>query len=233
MRALVTSHDPSEVAGRVGLRLEQHGYRLDVFTVCDDADDPVSHRPFPGPDRYDLVVAMGAPWSVYDTATIGTWIGRERDFVRAVHDRGVPYLGICFGAQVLAAALGGTVEAAPRPELGWVDVDTHDADLVAPGPWFQWHQDRFRLPVGAQELAHNDVGPQAFRIGRSLGVQFHPEVDAALLRAWLPADAPLDPLFEQLGVDPECLIEQTAAQADRARRDTERLVDGFLRAVTT
>src|SRR5690606_9283751 len=105
MRALVISHDPSEVAGRVGLRLEQHGYRLDVFTVCDDADDPVSHRPFPGPDRYDLVVAMGAPWSVYDTATIGTWIGRERDFVRAVHDRGVPYLGICFGAQVLAAAL--------------------------------------------------------------------------------------------------------------------------------
>lgn len=233
MRALVISHDPSEVAGRVGLRLEQHGYRLEVLTVCEDTDRPVSHTPFPDPGRYDLVVAMGAPWSVYDSATIGTWIGRECTFVREVHERGVPYLGICFGAQVLSAALGGTVEPAPRPELGWVSVDTDDPDVVATGPWFQWHQDRFSVPAGAKEIARNDVGPQAFRMGRSLGVQFHPEVDAALLRSWLPADAPLDPLFDQLGVDPESVIEQAAGEAERARRDTERLVDAFLHIATT
>ncbi|HEX7096098.1 MAG TPA: type 1 glutamine amidotransferase [Acidimicrobiales bacterium] len=228
-RALVVSHDPSEVAGRVGLCLERRGYGLDVFVVCPDADRPVSHTPFPDPGAYDIVVVMGAPWSVYDTATIGTWIGRELDFVRSAHERGVPYLGICFGAQVLAAALGGDVHPAPRPEVGWGTVETTAPELIAPGPWFQWHRDRFTVPAGARELARNDVGSQAFRVGRSLGVQFHPEVDGELLRSWLPADAPVDPIFDEAGVDPARLLDETDRHAEASRPNVERLVDGFLR----
>src|SRR5690606_17499247 len=114
----------------------------EVFVVCDDVDEQVSDRPFPSHDGVDLVVAMGAPWSVYDTDRIGSWVGRELGLVREAHQRAIPYLGVCFGGQLLAAALGGSVERAPRPELGWLMVESTTAS-IAPGPWFQWHGDRF------------------------------------------------------------------------------------------
>jgi GMP synthase-like glutamine amidotransferase len=231
VRALVISHDPSEEPALVGDELERLGAALDVFVVCDSTEDPVSHRPFPALTGIDLVVAMGAPWSVYDTATIGSWIGREVQFVRAVHDAGIPYLGICFGAQVLAAALGGVVERAPRAELGWVAIETADPDVVAAGPWFQWHGDRFTIPPGAQELARNDVGVQAFRMGRSVGVQFHPEIDQALLTSWLDGVDPPDPLFTALGIDHRQLLADSAAPVEAAEPNTRRLVQQFVGAM--
>jgi len=96
----------------------------------------------------------------------------------------IPILGVCFGAQALAAALGGTVSRAPRPEIGWHYVET-DASWISRGPWFQWHSDRFTVPDGATELARSALAPQAFRHGRSLGVQFHPEVDGDIVSDWL------------------------------------------------
>jgi GMP synthase-like glutamine amidotransferase len=227
VRALVISHDPSEEPAVIGERLAHHGYDLDVFVVCDAIDRPVSHRPFPSLDGYAAVVAMGAPWSVYDDETIGSWVGRELAFVRAVHEGGIPYLGICFGGQLLSAALGGTVEPAPRAELGWYEVEPTDP-AVAAGPWFQWHGDRFTLPTGAAELARNDVGVQAFRMGRSIGVQFHPEVDVRLLAGWLRDDEPLDPLFVQLGVDPDELLRRSVEVEEAAMRNAHALVDGWL-----
>jgi GMP synthase-like glutamine amidotransferase len=233
VRALVISHDPSEEAGLVGACLEQRGFRLEPFVVCESTEQPVSHRPFPSIDGIDLVVAMGAPWSVDDTATIGSWIGRELDFVRAVHRRAVPYLGVCFGAQVLAAALGGRVERAPHPELGWVRVQSARPEAIAPGPWFQWHRDRFVAPPGAVELARNDAGVQAFRIGQSVGVQFHPEVDAALLQRWLGDDGEVpDALFTELGVDPRDVLADARRADERNGRDTAQLVDWFLEEVS-
>jgi GMP synthase-like glutamine amidotransferase len=227
MRALVISHDPSERPALVGARLEAHGFELDVFVVCDDAGDAVSHQPFPSLDGVDVVAAMGSPWSVYDPA-IESWIGREIALVREAHERGIPYLGVCFGGQVLAAALGAGVERAPRPELGWCTVESAAPEVVAEGPWFQWHGDRFALPDGATELARSDVGVQAFQMGRSVGVQFHPEVDLALLSSWIGGGEPLDPLFAQLGVDPTDLLTTTAQLAPRAQAHTDRLVDWFL-----
>jgi GMP synthase-like glutamine amidotransferase len=228
VRALVISHDPSEEPALVGDELERLGATLDVFVVCDSVDDPVSLRAFPALHGVDLVVAMGAPWSVYDHATIGSWIEREVDFVRAAHDAGIPYLGVCFGAQVLAVALGGTVEPAPRPELGWVEIETDVPQFVAPGPWFQWHGDRFTTPPGAGELARNDAGVQAFRMGRSVGVQFHPEADHALLSRWLDGDQPPDPLFVALGIDHRRLLDASAPKAAAAEANTRRLVQQFI-----
>jgi GMP synthase-like glutamine amidotransferase len=228
VRALVISHDPTEQPAVVGATLELRGYDLDVFVVCDSPADPVSERPFPCLDGVDAVVVMGAPWSVYDSTTIGSWIARELAFVREVHERGVPYLGICFGGQVLAAALGGQVEPAPRAELGWCCVDPLVPAAVAAGPWFQWHGDRFTLPPGAVELARNDVGVQAFCTGRSVGVQFHPEVDHALLASWLRDGEPPDPLFAQLGVDPETVLAEAAEVEATTSRHSAELVDWWL-----
>jgi GMP synthase-like glutamine amidotransferase len=65
---------------------------------------------------------------------------------------------------------------AERPEVGWTPIQTHRPDLIEPGPWFQWHSDRWVLPDGIRALARTGTAEQAFTAGRSLGVQFHPEL---------------------------------------------------------
>jgi GMP synthase-like glutamine amidotransferase len=91
-------------------------------------------------------------------------------------------LGICFGAQALAAALGATVSRAAATEIGWIDVDGDDGFR---GRWFTWHEDVFDLPPGATELARAASGLQAFAAGASVGLQFHPEVTPAIVDDWL------------------------------------------------
>src|SRR2546426_422783 len=74
------------------------------------------------------------------------------------------------------------------------------------GPWLEWHYDRFAVPPGAVQLAHSEVGPQAFRLGRSLGVQFHPEATARMIEGWL--DLGGDVHCAQQGIDPQELLSQ-------------------------
>ncbi|MGH3165600.1 MAG: type 1 glutamine amidotransferase, partial [Trebonia sp.] len=132
---------------------------------------------FPGPLGYDAIVAFGAAWAVYDEEAIGTWIHDEIAFTRAAIAGGVPFLGICFGGQMLATALGGSAARAPEPEIGWHTIETSAAKgLIDPGPWFQWHIDRFTVPDGVTVVARTSRASQAFVSGRCLGVQFHPEL---------------------------------------------------------
>jgi GMP synthase-like glutamine amidotransferase len=226
-RALVVNHDKYSLPGMVGDRLEHHGFELVDLVVVEDIHHPVSDVPFPDPRDYDVVVPMGSPWSVYDTETIGTWIGREVDMLRAAVEADVPVLGVCFGGQALAAALGATVEKSPAPEIGWFQIESSVPDLIADGPWFQWHFDRFELPDGATALAHGPMGIQAFRIGPHLGLQFHPEITADVLAPWLDF-AERDHLEQRLGIDGDDLLEETKRRQEEARPHTEALVDGFL-----
>ncbi len=198
---------------------------LETLRVVSDTANPTSNQPFPEPGQHDLVVVLGAVWSVYDHATIGTWIVREVDFVRAAHEAGAAILGICFGGQVLSEALGGTVSRAPVPEFGWQSVDSDIPEGLSPGPWFQWHYDRFTVPEGATEIARNNNGPQAFCKGHSLGLQFHPELDGPLLQDWLGFGG------EELrshGIDLDSLVAETAMIETAAVGRTQRLVDWFL-----
>jgi len=226
-RALVICHSAHEGAGRVGQRLRERGYEVDAFIVVSDPATPLCHESFPEVAPYDIIATMGAPWSVYDTGTIGTWITRELDLLRDAHTRGVPILGVCFGAQALAAALGGTVSRAPRPEIGWHYVET-DASWISSGPWFQWHSDRFTLPAGATELARSPLASQAFRCRRSLGVQFHPEVDGDIVRDWLDGRQRSDDEFVAAGADPVAICADASAMVEMSLPAADRLVDGFL-----
>jgi GMP synthase-like glutamine amidotransferase len=226
-RALVICHSAHEGPGRVGERLRERDYDVDPFIVVADPATPVSHNPFPDIAPYDLVATMGAPWSVYDTATIGSWISRELQLLRDAHKRSVPILGVCFGAQALAAALGGTVTLAARPEIGWHYVDS-DAPWISSGPWFQWHGDRFTLPEGAVELARSAVAPQAFRHSRSLGVQFHPEVDGEIVREWLAGRHRRENEFLSAGADPAAIAARAPSMVELSLPAADRLVDGFL-----
>ncbi len=223
--ALVIQHEIDGPAGLVGEALVRRGYDLHVVQVLGGADAH-SNVTFPDPTAFDLVLALGSVHSVYDTATIGSWIDRELDLLRAAVDATVPIFGICFGAQALAAALGGSVERSPLPEIGWVHVDSDVPDAVAPGPWFTWHLDRCVLPEAVTELARTEAGPQAFRCGRVAAVQFHPEVDHRRVEHWV-RHCP-DDYWAKIGIDPETMLDAFAGNASAAQANVDLLVDWFL-----
>jgi len=228
MRVLFVQHDHVSPVGPVGARFAHHGFDLEELLVVpeDRFGEPGVVIDFPDPTAYDVVVPMGAPWSVYDHVLIGSWIRPELEFLQAAHVAGVPVLGICFGGQALAAALGGAVVAAAESEVGWYEIDTREPDLVEAGPWFQWHHDRWEAPRVARVLATTPTCEQAFVIGSSLAVQFHPELTPTMLRGWL-GNGGADYLTAR-GRDPEALLEQTERIAADAEQRAHRLVDRFL-----
>jgi GMP synthase-like glutamine amidotransferase len=168
---------------------------------------------------------------VYDHATIGAWVLEELTLLRTAHEAGIPILGICFGGQALAAALGGSVSRAAEAEVGWYTIETDEPDLVGPGPWFQWHHDTFTPPPGARTFARTPAAPQAFVIGRSLGLQFHPELTSDTLQGWID-NGGADYLAEH-GHDAEDMVRQTRAGDAAAAKRTHHLVDAFLDTVAT
>jgi GMP synthase-like glutamine amidotransferase len=170
--------------------------------------------PWPDPTRFGAIAPLGAEHSVH--ASPDPWIAPQIAFLRAAHEAGVPVLGLCFGGQALAAALGGEVRAAPAPEIGWLELEALDGGAVAPGPWFAWHEDTFTLPPGAVELARSAAYPHAFRVGPSVGLQFHPEVTPEIVEGWVRGGRAT---LAANGVDAEAIRAQTRddAAAHRAR----------------
>ncbi|MBW0114877.1 type 1 glutamine amidotransferase [Pseudonocardia abyssalis] len=179
-RALVLVHttapgDGIRNAGTIAPALAEQGFDVTIGSLVEEGT--------PVPETFDLLVVMGSAESVADDAL--PWLPRELAFVRRTLAAGVPVLGICFGGQLLARALGGTVGRAPRPERGFVTLGTADADVLPPGTWIEFHDDAFTLPPGAVEIARNDVCVQAFTHGAHMGVQFHPEITPDVLAQWV------------------------------------------------
>ena len=114
-----------------------------------------------------------------------------------------------------------------RKEIGWFMVDSADPGVIPAGPWLEFHGDRCVLPDGATVLARNDVAVQAFRMGRHLAVQFHPEVDGPQLKRWL--DAGGDAEAEQSGLSPDQFLADTIREEPAARDRADRLVAAALR----
>ena len=217
MRVLVIRHHDIDSAGFIADAFEARGAELDVHLIPDDG-------PLPSPEGVDHIVVLGAAPSVNDP---DSWIADELAWLRAVDQAGVPVLGICFGAQALCAALGGRVEAMGYREIGWTMVELLDHDAIPAGPWLEFHHDRCLLPPAATVLARNDVAVQAFRIGRHLAVQFHPEVDGPQLKRWL--DAHTDHDAAPLGIDPDQFLADTIREEPAARERADLLVAAALR----
>jgi GMP synthase-like glutamine amidotransferase len=175
---------------------------------------------WPDPGTFAAVAALGSDRSV--ARSRDGWIADQVAFLRDAHAAGVPVLGICFGAQALAAALGAAVDRAPEPEIGWVGLP--EADERLRGPWFAWHEDAFALPEGAEELARTAAGVHAFRAGRSLGVQFHPEVTPAIVDDWI---AGARGSLAAARIDPDALRAETVRRGSAARERAFALFDHF------
>lgn len=219
MRGLLIKPHPLSLPGTIGAYAAELG--IDLVAHVADRDGP-----FPTDlDGFDLVVSMGSPWSVYGSE-VGGWIDEVLGLYRLAVERDVPVLGICFGAQGFAQALGGRVFRGPATELGWDTVTTHDPEVIPEGPWFMWHSDAFTLPPGARLLAETDAGPQAYDLGPHLCVQFHPEVEPSLLDAWLRIDASD---FHRLGVDLEEVVAETERRREGSERRARALFDRFIR----
>lgn len=154
------------------------------------------------------------------------WVERELEWVRRAHRAELPILGICFGAQALAVALGGSVHRAPRPEIGWISVESVAPEIVAGGPWFAWHEDVFDLPDAAAVIARNVFGPQAFLAGPHLGVQFHPEVTPEVAEMWGARPSGVRWLT-LAGLDLGRLMHDGVRHAGRAGAAGFRLFDAF------
>jgi GMP synthase-like glutamine amidotransferase len=230
VKALCILHDAFSSPGLIGDALRARGWEVDEATIvpAERHASPDVDFTFPDHRDYDLVVPMGSPWSAYDDSSIGNWLKPELDWLaRIVADDGA-VLGICFGAQALARALGGSVARGPRPEIGWTTIEPADPSIAA-GPWFQWHFDAFTPPPGATVLARNGAAIQAYRVGRCLGVQFHPEVTSADIALWLDNGGRAHAL--RLGIDPAELLAEAARQESAARARADALTDEYLETI--
>ena len=234
MRALFIEHDHVSLGGPIWRAFEKHGYEIERFLVVPESNysNPNIEVSFPVFSNYDVIIPMGAPYGAYEDERIGKWLTPELAKLKAAHNDGIPIFGICFGGQLMARALGGSVARSPKAELGWFEIESDDKTLIPTGPWFEYHWDRWTLPKGALEIARSEVASQAFVIGRTLALQFHPEIDSQVLEEWLAMEGGCAEV-ESEGVDVEKLREQTKREQPFSDKRAFDLVDTFLRRVAT
>lgn len=205
MKMLVLEHGSESQLGLFGEWAARRGHSLTVLEA---------HRlsEWPDPEGAEAIVSFGSYASVYDGTE--TWIAEEIEFLGAAHRQCIPILGICFGAQALAVALGGHMMRALGAAVGWDAPRIRDSELIPPGPWFRWHEDIFSVPPGARELANWNETPLAFQLGHSIGLQFHPEAEEDLVQKWI---ASAQDRSTALPVDAQSLMRETACAGSATR----------------
>jgi GMP synthase-like glutamine amidotransferase len=214
MNVLCIRHHDEDDAGLIADALIERGATVTTILVAESSHLPTA-------DGWDFVVILGSKHATYDPHVEEKFFTAEMSFIREIDARGVGILGICFGGQALCRAFGGSVQKAHEGEVGWYVVTPTPGSPIASGPWFEFHFDHCTLPPHGVAWAHTERAIQAFSIGRHVGTQFHPEIDARQLRAWMSTDG--DDV-RSLGLDPEELISHTLAEEAGARQRARDLV---------
>jgi len=217
--ALCLQHVPFEGPGFFRRALETRGYRVRSLVV------PADGLPL---DPGNFLLIMGGPMSVNDP---DSWIEDELHFVKTAMERGIPVLGICFGAQLLAKGLGASVAPGPKFEIGMVPVsltETGNTDpvfcsLPRAFPVFQWHGEGMTLPPGSAHLVTSvDFPVQAFRMKeRIYGILFHLEMEEAGMRA-LCRECPQD--VQRGGMSSEMIQDQSLPHLPTLHQLADRLI---------
>jgi GMP synthase (glutamine-hydrolysing) len=221
---LVIGHDvtPEVVLVQAGT-LGSWAARHDVEIV-----PGVAGTDLPDPTEFDAVAVLGSAEGAWDDSV--PWLAGEIAYLERAIAADVPVLGICFGGQLLARVLGGTAHAADgRHENGWRTISTSVPDVIVEGPWMEFHFDSFTAPASSQVLARSERCDQAFRQGRCLGVQFHPEITPSEFETWVSrwTGTSIEARFDELGISTPGLRAETAERAEASRVASWRLFDDF------
>ena len=221
--ATCLQHVPFEGPGAFRQALEVRGYELTTILV------PSEELP---KDAGDFLLIMGGPMSVNDA---NSWIAEELQFVKVAMDKGTPVLGICFGSQLMARAIGGSVGSGPRFEIGMVSMRVTDEGQSDPVfgclpytfPVFQWHGEGITLPAGVPSLmASADFPVQAFRARkRSYGLLFHPEMEEQGIQA-LCRECPEDVI--KGGIPPETIQKAAIKHLPTLHQFADRLIEHLI-----
>ena len=179
MRIQLIEHDPEDFSRtNISFWAAEKGHTVNQIYIC-------NNEKLPPIDSFDLLMVMGGSQNAWDDQGY-SWLREEKAFVAKAVDQGKLYLGICFGAQLLAEALGGKIFPNEHKEIGWHEVslnqDGRESFLFRNVPpsfvTFHWHSDHFSLPDNCTRLAFSPpTENQAFVCNErpAVGLQFHPE----------------------------------------------------------
>ncbi|MEW6326696.1 MAG: type 1 glutamine amidotransferase [Thermodesulfobacteriota bacterium] len=212
-RALILQHAAPEGAGLFERTFNEMRWGQETVHLYKDENLPKN------PTDFDLLLIMGGPMNV-DEEDSFPFLKTEVDLIRTALQHGLPMLGICLGAQLMAKAGGARVYHGPENEIGWYEVELTEEGRDDPFlscfppifPVFQWHGDTFDLPPDALHLVSSRTYTnQAFRIGnRAYGLQFHLEITNRMIESWLE-ESKEDTAFTKGTFSPDKILSETPA----------------------
>jgi len=184
-------HAPHERPGSISDWAHQRGFEVSATRLYHD--DPLPKHPY-----FNMLVVLGGTMSVKDVA-IHPWLRQEKHFIERAIEHGMPVLGICLGAQLIADVLGAEVTPMIHKEIGWHEIITtaearkHSIVSVFPErfPAFHWHGETFSIPDGAINIGHSPACMhQGFTLAdRIVALQFHPEITPRLAESFVKEGA--------------------------------------------
>ena len=231
-KLLVCQHVPFEILGTLNPLLKESGFRMRYVNFGRHPDAK------PSLEGYQGLIILGGPMNAEEFDKYGH-LATEIRLIRKAIRLGLPVLGICLGAQLIAKALGARVERSRVEEIGWYSVSTTKEGSRDPlfshfgrsEKIFQWHSDTFDIPRGALRLAASSTcNNQAFRWGNNVyGFQFHLEVDEPLIERWLTVPTHRRQIESLQGrVDPEKIRKETPVHMKKLEPLSERTFREFI-----
>jgi GMP synthase-like glutamine amidotransferase len=186
-KILFIQNDETDPPHLVGRWLSEIGYEIEVIRA--DKNEKIPHQL---PNDVSALIPLGGSMAAWEVER-APWLADEYKIIQDAYEKNIPILGLCLGAQLMAHALGGKVERGEVSEIGIYEIKNSGSDIDEifnfpdPVKAALWHQDFItQLPAGAVRLASSDIcANQIFRVQKnSYGLQFHPEIDAAIFQLW-------------------------------------------------
>ncbi len=233
MTVQIIKHIDIEGPGTIGDFLNDNGISSNVIDIFNGEPLPNSLS------DTSAVIVLGGPMNAYEENKY-PFLRPENEFLKEVIENGLPALGFCLGAQLIAKAKGALVKQNPQKEIGWFKVSLTENGLSDPmfqgfqgePDVFQWHGDTFDIPEGAVKLAESELCPnQAFRLGHNIyGLQFHVEVTDKMIYQWL--DAYRDEVNSlKCVVDPDQIIADTKTKSENYKTQARLFCSNFVKLI--